>query len=248
MAVAASPQRPTPAFSQGIRPGPISNDELLPDGYLQQQALHAESAGAAAAGDELPLRPGLTEHVDFVIVTEAAWARLHGWYSGGPAIARRMVSQPGDGDQPWLRVLLYPLSIEVVYREPGGGGTERCRTVLMDPSRPISELKAQACCLLDVPEAEVELVEYTGRSRGPSLEALPKAGLGAAAPPPQQRADGTGGSDVGDNNAGGAVADPASAALARSLQDALVMDRSVLLLQRKVRLVLALWCVLCVWL
>lgn len=33
------------------------------------------------------LRPGISEH-DFILVPEAAWEVLHGWYGGGPQIRR----------------------------------------------------------------------------------------------------------------------------------------------------------------
>ena len=61
-------------------PGPIDNEPLL-------EPVVANSATADAAAPRA-LRLGQREGEHYHICTEAAWAKLHGWYGGGPPIRR----------------------------------------------------------------------------------------------------------------------------------------------------------------
>lgn len=57
----------------------------------------------------------MKEGQDFHVVSEEGWKKLHGWYGGGPAIAR-----PIDTKR-YRRVLLHPLRLEVVVKDPNNG-------------------------------------------------------------------------------------------------------------------------------
>ncbi len=95
------------AAPSGPRPGPIDNSSLLPSG--------AAAGSSPTSPDTCPLRPWLKEGQDFHIVSEEGWKKLHGWYGGGPAIAR-----PIDTKR-YRRVLLYPLRLEVAVKDPNNG-------------------------------------------------------------------------------------------------------------------------------
>ncbi|KAG2482980.1 hypothetical protein HYH03_018107 [Edaphochlamys debaryana] len=172
-----------PLGAAAPRPGPISNADLLPSdsaaadtsaaGPSEAVALPGATAEGSKASEEVALRPGLVEQQDFVVVSEASWQRLQGWYAGGPAVARPVVAEAGPGPsgrpgERWVRVGLYPLRLEVCCVDRSG--QQRAAVVTIDPEATLADLKARACAALGVAPAEVTLWDYTGGSAVRSLE------------------------------------------------------------------------------
>ncbi|GLI62655.1 hypothetical protein VaNZ11_005328 [Volvox africanus] len=171
----------------GPRPGPISNADLLPPGYSaskpQLPGATTPQGQTAPNPEEVPLRPGLVEQRDFVAVSADTWKHLYSTYGGGPAIARRIVTEaaPGtsggtDAAERWRRLTLYPLQLEVLYK--ARDGSERSTVISIDPEASLSALKARACSVLCVSESEVALWDYTGGRPVRYLEAMPPSEAG----------------------------------------------------------------------
>ncbi|KAK9050819.1 hypothetical protein SSX86_030211 [Deinandra increscens subsp. villosa] len=59
---------------------------------------------------DLQLPRTLIERSDYVLVPQFVWEKLHGWYKGGPALPRQMISL---GIQKTLSVEVYPLALKV---------------------------------------------------------------------------------------------------------------------------------------
>ncbi|GLC55869.1 hypothetical protein PLESTB_001037900 [Pleodorina starrii] len=217
------------------RPGPISNTDLLPPGHCslspaagscqQLPAAPTSTASPAAAPnpEDVPLRTGLLEQRDFVVVSAGSWQRLTSWYAGGPAVARRVVAEAppgpaGAGTGRWGRLALYPLRLEVCYK---AGGKERTAVVSIDPGASLATLKARACAALGVAESEVALWDYTGGRAVRSLEvpapedeSSPSSGAGAVSTTaPMAVEDGTPAAPAADGGgSGGASMDVDAAA------------------------------------
>ncbi|KAG2425706.1 hypothetical protein HXX76_013548 [Chlamydomonas incerta] len=237
------------------RPGAISNADLLLPASSSDAALPAlPGAGSASAPDpeESSLRPGLVEHQDFVVVSEAGWQKMTAWYGGGPAIARSVIADPSapaaksaaavapGGSSRWCRLVLYPLSLEVNYT--GLSGMPKVETITLDPEATLGTLKQRACKALHVAEADVTLWDYSGGAPvrsleepdGPAEAAAASQAAGAAA---TAGADGPTGMEV---DGGSAAAAPVAGgdtggnpALARRLCDIPLLDDQALLLRRK---------------
>ncbi|KAG2452953.1 hypothetical protein HYH02_002290 [Chlamydomonas schloesseri] len=235
----------------GPRPGPISNsDLLLPASSGDAAAPALPGAGSASAQDaqESSLRPGLVEHQDFVVVSEAGWQKLVAWYGGGPAIVRNVVVDPAapaampaagegaaagaGGSSRWSRLVLYPLSVEVNYT--GLNGMPKVETITLDPEATLATLKQRACKALHVAEADVALWDYSGGAPVRSLEE-PEAAPGPAATAVQAggAAAAAGADGPTSMEVDGGAAAGGNPALARRLCDIPLLDDQALLLRRK---------------
>ncbi|KAJ0634602.1 putative ubiquitinyl hydrolase 1 [Helianthus annuus] len=82
----------------GERPGPIDNTDIVKNEEGRD-------------GGDLQLHRTLTEQVDYVLVPQLVWEKLHGWYKGGPALPRQMISL---GIQKTLSVEVYPLALKLM--------------------------------------------------------------------------------------------------------------------------------------
>ncbi|XP_035842496.1 ubiquitin carboxyl-terminal hydrolase 9 isoform X2 [Helianthus annuus] len=82
----------------GERPGPIDNADIVKNEEGRD-------------GGDLQLHRTLTEQVDYVLVPQLVWEKLHGWYKGGPALPRQMISL---GIQKTLSVEVYPLALKLM--------------------------------------------------------------------------------------------------------------------------------------
>ncbi|KAL8207878.1 hypothetical protein R6Q57_007290 [Mikania cordata] len=88
----------SPLTKPAERPGPIDNTDIITqkDGH---------------DGSDLQLHRTLIERSDYVLVPQVVWEKLHGWYKGGPALPRQMISL---GIQKTLSVEVYPLAFKVI--------------------------------------------------------------------------------------------------------------------------------------
>ncbi|KAJ0565226.1 putative ubiquitinyl hydrolase 1 [Helianthus annuus] len=82
----------------GERPGPIDNTDII-----------TNEGGRDVSDLQLPRT--LIERSDYVLVPQVVWEKLHGWYTGGPALPRQMISL---GIQKTLSVEVYPLALKVI--------------------------------------------------------------------------------------------------------------------------------------
>ncbi|KAD3641397.1 hypothetical protein E3N88_30621 [Mikania micrantha] len=82
----------------GERPGPIDNTDIITNGDGRD-------------GGDLQLHRTLNERSDYVLVPQVIWEKLHGWYKGGPALPRQMISV---GIQKTLVVEVFPLALKLI--------------------------------------------------------------------------------------------------------------------------------------
>ncbi|KAI7733857.1 hypothetical protein M8C21_028642 [Ambrosia artemisiifolia] len=82
----------------GERPGPIDNTDII-------------NNEDGRDGGDLQLYRTLTENIDYVLVPQVVWEKLHGWYKGGPALPRQMISV---GILKTLSVEVYPLALKLI--------------------------------------------------------------------------------------------------------------------------------------
>lgn len=69
-----------PSTKAAPRPGPVDNSDLLPEGDNKLDTDDVPQMDAAA-----------TEGTDYVVLTQGAWRKLHGWYGGGPELPRPVI-------------------------------------------------------------------------------------------------------------------------------------------------------------
>ena len=98
--------------SSGIRPYRIDNRPLIGE-----------------TNRDLDKRISQNEH--FLLLPKDAWEKLVGWYGGGPAIPRKVVSQ---GENQSLIVELYPCKFLVVRADVDGNPIQIEQSDLADPS------------------------------------------------------------------------------------------------------------------
>ncbi|KAF8072770.1 UBP11 [Scenedesmus sp. PABB004] len=115
----AAPAPAPPACAAA--PGAISNDAVV-----------------GLNGD---LAPGLSENEQFEIVSAGSWALLHGWYGGGPTIARPAVPGGRAAHNKRARVIIYPLRLEVVW----GGAPNEFKDMVADTNVRAPRAAAAAC-------------------------------------------------------------------------------------------------------
>ncbi|XP_023770478.1 ubiquitin carboxyl-terminal hydrolase 9 [Lactuca sativa] len=82
----------------GERPGPIDNTDII-----------ANEGGHD--GNDLQLPRTLVEREDYVLVPQGVWDKLHGWYKGGPALPRKMISV---GTRETYAVEVFPLALTLI--------------------------------------------------------------------------------------------------------------------------------------
>ncbi|KAI3693730.1 hypothetical protein L1987_76682 [Smallanthus sonchifolius] len=80
------------------RSGPIDNTDIITN-------------EGGRDGSDLQLPRTLIEGSDYVLVPQVVWEKLHGWYTGGPALPRQMISL---GIQKTLSVEVFPLALKVI--------------------------------------------------------------------------------------------------------------------------------------
>ncbi|CAI9274637.1 unnamed protein product [Lactuca saligna] len=82
----------------GERPGPIDNTDII-----------ANEGGHD--GNDLQLPRTVVEGEDYVLVPQGVWDKLHGWYKGGPALPRKMISV---GTRETYAVEVFPLALTLI--------------------------------------------------------------------------------------------------------------------------------------
>jgi len=96
------------------------------------------------------LKPDLKEDEDYCILPESNWKLLYKWYTGGPVIRRRVISEGENGKYKRVEVYLLTLKIYKANKDgnPGNSDTE------LDISRMqvFSRMKQTLCKNFNYPE------------------------------------------------------------------------------------------------
>ncbi|GBG76736.1 hypothetical protein CBR_g22954 [Chara braunii] len=112
------------------KPGVIDNNKIAQGGENKSNFAH--------------LKRGLEEQVDFCLVPEAVWDRLVRWYSGGPALPRKVIAQ-GEESCRQLIVELHPLRVQIVRSQSG-----ICEELIISRKATVGELKQRVADLLNM--------------------------------------------------------------------------------------------------
>ncbi|CAO2819358.1 unnamed protein product [Amaranthus hypochondriacus] len=127
------------------RPGPIDNSDLI---------LNVNDGDI----DNIELIRTLEEGQDYVLVPEAVWKKLLEWYSGGPSVPRKLISQ-GDCIKRF-NVEVYPLSLKLT--------DSRDNTQLdmrLSKKATIRELYEKVCALKGLTPDKIDIWDYFNERR-----------------------------------------------------------------------------------
>lgn len=81
------------------RPGPIDNNDLLCEDHV------------SLLDDPPQIDAAATEGTDYVVLTAAAWHKLHGWYGGGPDLPRPVILEGFITKMPVVAAHPYRLTV-----------------------------------------------------------------------------------------------------------------------------------------
>ncbi|DBA81599.1 hypothetical protein WJX77_011258 [Trebouxia sp. C0004] len=108
---------------------------------------------------EKQLKPDLLEGTDYKLVFESTWKLLHQWYGGEPAFVRQWVG----GAQPYVEI--YALQL-IIMRS----SDNKEANLFIKREAKKSELKTQACQLMDLKEADVCMWDYYSKALYANME------------------------------------------------------------------------------
>ena len=146
------------AFSRGENaepPGPIDNEPLLEPVVA--------NAAEAAAPRALWLNQREDEH--YHLCAEAAWAKLHGWYGGGPPIRRGAYHDPSWARVPRVQLdpMLLNLKVHIDCDDDAEAQARADATPLVLPlskHEPVGKAKALICEAWGLDASKVRLWDY----------------------------------------------------------------------------------------
>ncbi|PWA90113.1 peptidase C19, ubiquitin carboxyl-terminal hydrolase [Artemisia annua] len=142
----------SPLTKARARPGPIDNTDLL-----------ANEGGRD--GSDLQLSRTLLEGSDYVLVPQGVWDKLHGWYKGGPALPRKMISL---GEQGQMSVEVYPLALKLV------DSRDKSETLIhISKKASLRNLYEQVSSLKGVDPKKVIIVDLFDEGKETTLPKLP---------------------------------------------------------------------------
>ncbi|XP_058104994.1 ubiquitin carboxyl-terminal hydrolase 9-like [Magnolia sinica] len=133
------------SLSNRHRPGQIDNSDLVLNGM-------------EGDGNELELRRLLEEGHDYVLVPQEVWKKLLEWYTGGPAIPRKLISQ-GVFRKGFI-VEVYPLSLQLI------DARDNTQSVIRISKRAsVRELYNRVCTLLKLEQEKVRIWDYFNKKK-----------------------------------------------------------------------------------
>ncbi|CAE8699254.1 unnamed protein product, partial [Polarella glacialis] len=96
------------------------------------------------------LRVGLSQGVDYEVITESAWHALLAWYGGpGPPLPRKVIDIDGRSE-----LEMYPLRLHVSRTDEAGNVLLLERSLEISRITLLCDVKEAACALLDIREKE----------------------------------------------------------------------------------------------
>jgi len=87
------------------RPGAIDNTDLIDDAALEVSNM------------EIEIHDTLVEGRDYILLPQQVWEKLHGWYGGGPTLARKAINT--GFSQTDLAIEVYPLRLQLLLMSRG---------------------------------------------------------------------------------------------------------------------------------
>ncbi|CAN6466305.1 unnamed protein product [Victoria cruziana] len=133
------------------RPSTIDNSDLLRDEK-------DENVG-------LELRNGLQEGYDYELVPEIVWKRLVGWYGGGPALPRILISPNPSRKE--LVVEVYPLLLHLIVAQNDARSSLR-----MSRKGTVRELYNKVSEILKLDLQKIRLWDYFNKTKSALLSEL----------------------------------------------------------------------------
>lgn len=130
------------------RPGPIDNSDII-------------SNGSNCGGSDLDIHRTLVEDKDYVLVPQQVWERLLGWYKGGPALPRKLISQ-GVGPKQYS-IEVYPLCLKVTDARDNS-----VSIIKLSKKATVSELYELVCKVKGVEQHKARISDYFNLNK-PSL-------------------------------------------------------------------------------
>ncbi|XP_071703155.1 ubiquitin carboxyl-terminal hydrolase 9-like [Rutidosis leptorrhynchoides] len=132
-------KQPTQLSKAAESPGPIDNTDIITDD------------GGSDVKD-LQLHRTLIEGSDYVLVPQGVWEKLHGWYKGGPALPRKMISL---GIQGTPSVEVFPLALKVIDSRNKSG-----KIIHISKKASIHKLYEQVSALKGTEPGKVRIWDY----------------------------------------------------------------------------------------
>ncbi|KAK1306188.1 Ubiquitin carboxyl-terminal hydrolase 9 [Acorus calamus] len=124
------------------RPGEIDNSLLV------------DSNGES---NEPVLRSFLQEMLDYVLVPEEVWKKLHEWYKGGPAFPRELITQ---GLSRISIVEIYPLHLQVIDSRD-----DSIQNIHISKKACVGDLHNKVCRILELEAEKVRIWDYFQRTK-----------------------------------------------------------------------------------
>jgi ubiquitin carboxyl-terminal hydrolase 4/11/15 len=132
-----------------VSPGPIDNRALLSD-----------------PNDHTTLYSFVQELQDFMLVPEAMWRHIHGWYGGGPAVPRVVVRRN------YSRALAVDVHLHVIELLRSSALTADPIKLCTSKSAKVRHVREHGCKLFGLAETDVQLWDYHQRQKSKLLADL----------------------------------------------------------------------------
>ncbi|XP_078448386.1 ubiquitin carboxyl-terminal hydrolase 9-like [Wolffia australiana] len=132
-------------LAESIRPGQIDNSELLSSEMDDEK-------------DELTLREGLIEQIDYILVPLDVWKKLKEWYGGGPTIVRKLISRGQNNRE--LSVEVYLLCLRIIHPKKTSP-----RTIYISKKARVNELYDRICELFKLGRSKIRIWDYFNQTK-----------------------------------------------------------------------------------
>ncbi|KAG0459820.1 hypothetical protein HPP92_022948 [Vanilla planifolia] len=128
------------------RPFAIDNSDLITDVMSE------------VANIDIELHETLVEGRDYILLPQAVWEKLHGWYGGGPTLPRKAINS--GLSQSDLSIEVYPLRLQLLL-------TPKKETAIIRISKKetVRELHRKACEVFDLILDQVCIWDYYGQQK-----------------------------------------------------------------------------------
>ncbi|XP_057511113.1 LOW QUALITY PROTEIN: ubiquitin carboxyl-terminal hydrolase 9-like [Actinidia eriantha] len=132
------------------RPGSIDNSDIV-------------VTGIDIKGDDLELHRTLEEGRDYVLVPQQVWEQLFGWYKGGPALPRKLISQ-GDVNKQF-NVEVFPLCLKIIDSRDNSQSV-----IKLSKKASLHELYERVCALRGTEPEKARIWDYFNKQKHEILE------------------------------------------------------------------------------
>uniref|UniRef100_A0A2P2KY21 Ubiquitin carboxyl-terminal hydrolase n=1 Tax=Rhizophora mucronata TaxID=61149 RepID=A0A2P2KY21_RHIMU len=144
------------ASSMADAPGPVDNSDIVIEN------------GTGTVADDLELIPNLLEGKDYVLLPQKVWEKLVQWYSGGPALPRKMILQ-GVFNKMQFNVEVYLLRLKLIDSRDHSEFTMR-----LSKKASLDELYKRVCALRGIKQEKTSIWDYFNKHKHAKLIASNK--------------------------------------------------------------------------